>query len=121
MCMIKIFRGGGQGGDTFKNHSLYEQLLPLPTPCFKMFLERSLADPPPHFKDASLLPSPHPPSLPPKSLIIHYISRHFRKDTIIYLLLHSKILSWGKNSGGSDLMENIKISQKVKILQELLN
>ena len=46
----------------------YEQLLPLPTPCFKIFLERSLNDPhppPPHFKHPSLLPSPHPPTLPP--------------------------------------------------------
>ena len=48
----------------------YEQLLPLPTPYFKMFLERSLNEPhppPPHFKHLSLLP-PSPsttPSLPP--------------------------------------------------------
>ena len=42
MCMIKIFRGG-RGGDTFKTP--YEQLLPLPTSCFKMFLERSLNPP----------------------------------------------------------------------------
>ena len=27
----------GRGGDTFKTPSPYEQLLPLPTPCFKMF------------------------------------------------------------------------------------
>ena len=33
-CMIKIFWGGGRGGDTFKPPSLYEQLLHLPTPCF---------------------------------------------------------------------------------------
>ena len=64
-CMIKIFRGG-RGGDTFKTPSPYEQLLPLPTPCFKMFLERSLNDPlPPHFKHLALLPPPHPPPLPP--------------------------------------------------------
>ena len=30
-----------------KPSSPYEQLSPLPTPCFKMFLERSLNDPPP--------------------------------------------------------------------------
>ena len=45
-CMIKIF-WGGRGGDTFKTPFPYEQLLPLPTPYFKMFLERSLNDPPP--------------------------------------------------------------------------
>ena len=26
--------GGGQGGDTFKPPPPYDQLLPLPTPCF---------------------------------------------------------------------------------------
>ena len=68
------FSGGGSGGDTFKTPSPYEQLLPLPTPCFKMFLERSLNDPPPpHFKHLSLLPPPHLPPIPPplKILIIH--------------------------------------------------
>ena len=75
MCMIKIFRGG-RGGDTFKTPSLHEQLLPLTTPYFKMFLERSLNDPPPpHFKHLSLLPPSHPPPLLPplKILIIHNI------------------------------------------------
>ena len=76
-CMIKIFRGG-RGSDTFKPPPPYEQLLPLPTPCFKMFLEGSLNDPhppPPHFKHPSLLPPPHPPPLPPqkKLLIIHQV------------------------------------------------
>ena len=72
--MIKIFRGGGRGGDTFKTPSPCEQLLPLPTPCFKMFLERSLNDPhppPPHFKHPSLLPPPHPPPLPPSKNFDH--------------------------------------------------
>ena len=46
--------------------SPYEQLLPLPTPCFKMFFERSLNDP--HFKHPSLLPpSPSTTSSPPKN------------------------------------------------------
>ena len=63
--MIKIFRGGGRGGDTFKTPSPYEQLLPLPTPCFKMFLERSLNDPHPHYHTSSIfhcypLPIHHP-------------------------------------------------------------
>ena len=43
-CMIKVFGEGGRGTDTFKPPPLCEQLLPLPTPCFKMFLERSLND-----------------------------------------------------------------------------
>ena len=42
---LKFSGGGGRGGDTFKTPSPYEQLLTLPTPCFKMFLERSLNDP----------------------------------------------------------------------------
>ena len=50
----------------------YEQLLPLPTPCFNMFLEESLNDPPPpHVKHPSLLPPLHPPPLPLTILIIH--------------------------------------------------
>ena len=65
--MIKIFQGG-RGGDTFKTPSPYEQLLPLPTPCFKMFLERSLNDPtpPPHFRHLSLLP-PSLSTTPPEN------------------------------------------------------
>ena len=45
-CMIKIFWGAGVV-TAFKTPSPYEQLLPLLTPCFKMFLERSLNDPHP--------------------------------------------------------------------------
>ena len=44
--MIKIFQGAGVVTPS-KPPPPYEQLLPLPTPCFKMFLERSLNDPPP--------------------------------------------------------------------------
>ena len=40
----------------------YEQLLPLPTPCFKMFLERSLNDPTPHHPTSSILHC-YPPKL----------------------------------------------------------
>ena len=62
---IKIFLGGGRGGDTFKTPSPYEQLLPLPTPCFKMFLERSLNGSHPHHPTSSIfhcypLPIHHP-------------------------------------------------------------
>ena len=50
----------------------YEQLLPLPTPCFKMFLERSLNDPPPPTTplQAPFTATPSPsttPSPPPKN------------------------------------------------------
>ena len=41
------FSGGAGVVTPLKPPPLYEQLLPLPTPCFKMFLERSLNDPPP--------------------------------------------------------------------------
>ena len=62
--MIKTFQGGGRGGDIFKTPSLYKQLLPLSTPCFKMFLERSLNDP--HHPTSSIFHSyPLPP--PPKN------------------------------------------------------
>ena len=75
--MIKIFRGAGVVTPS-KPPPPYQQLLPLPTHCFKMFFERSLNDPPPpHFKHLSLLPpspsttpSPIPPP-PVKILIIH--------------------------------------------------
>ena len=41
-----FFRGGGgRDGDTLCTVSPYKQLLPLPTPYFKMFLERFLNDP----------------------------------------------------------------------------
>ena len=67
---------GGRGGDTFKTPSPYEQLLPLPTPCFKMFLEKSLYDPHPTTPlQASFTAAPfliyHPP--PPKILLIHLL------------------------------------------------
>ena len=56
----------------------YEQLLPLPTPYFKMFLKKFLSDPsPPHFKHLSLLsPSPSTTPAPPppiKIFIVHII------------------------------------------------
>ena len=80
MCMIKIFWGGAGVVTPSKPPPPYEQLLPLPTPCFKMFLERSLNDPPPpHFKHLSLLP-PHPihhPFPPLKILIIHHDFTNF--------------------------------------------
>ena len=71
-CMIKIFQGAGVVTPS-KPPPPYEQLLPLPTPCFKMFLERSLNDPPPpHFKHLSLLPPTLSTTLSPlKILIIH--------------------------------------------------
>ena len=63
-CMIKIFQGG-RGGDTFKTPSPLRITFAFTHPCFKMFLERSLNDPPPpHFKHLSLLPA-HP--IPPKN------------------------------------------------------
>ena len=52
----------------------YEQLLPLPTPCFKMFLERSLNAPHPHHPTSSIFhcyPSLSTTPSPLKILIIH--------------------------------------------------
>ena len=93
--MIKIFREGDRGGDTFKTPSPYEQLLPLPTPCFKIFLERSLNDPlPPTIPlqasfTATPLPIHHP--FPPKNFdhtpgsSLHYFA-HIVK--VKFVLLH---------------------------------
>ena len=62
--MIKIFCGD-RGGDTFKPPLPLRTIFAFTHPCFKMFLERSLNDPPPpHFKHLSLPPPPHPPPLP---------------------------------------------------------
>ena len=71
-CMIIIF-WGDRVMTPSKPPPPYEQLLPLPTPYFKMFLERSLNDPPPpHFKHLSLLlPTPSTTPTPKKILIIH--------------------------------------------------
>ena len=85
LCMIKICRGVGQGVVTpSKPTPLYEQLLPLPIPCFKMFLERSLTTPHPHHPTSSifhcyplLIHHPSPPLL--KILIIHL--PNLMKDT----------------------------------------
>ena len=68
-CMIKIFWGAGVVTPSKPPHP-YEQLLPLPTPYFKMFLERSLNDPHPQNQTSSTfhcypLPIHHP--FPPKN------------------------------------------------------
>ena len=93
--MIKIFQGGGKGGDTFKNPSPYEQLLPLPTPCFKMFLERSLNDPH-HPISNSLHCNPlsiHHPSPPPPKNFDHTILVTFFAETTILAVSSDKIIN----------------------------
>ena len=55
-----------------------------------MFLERSLNDPPPpppHFKHPSLLPLPHPPPLPPLTILIIHLC--------IYIMRFSNFMSRG--------------------------
>ena len=56
--------------------------MPLPIPCFKMFLERSLNEPPPpHFKHLSLLPLPiHHPFLPLKNFDHTHSQQHSPRD-----------------------------------------
>ena len=67
-CMIKIFRGA-RVVTRSKPPPPYEQLLPLPTPCFKMFLERSLNDPHPHHPTSSIFHCyPSPSTTPPLPL-----------------------------------------------------
>ena len=106
--MIKIFCGG-RGGDTFKtpSPSPYEQLLPLPTPCFEMFLERSLNDPPPPPPplEASFTATPSPsttPSITPsiKILIIH------NHSPLIFSVVDVCVCVWG----GGVRVNNIKLS-----------
>ena len=54
------FSGGAGVVTPSKPSPSYEQILPLPTPCFKMFLERSLNDPTTPLQ-ASLTATPSPP------------------------------------------------------------
>ena len=73
LCMIKTFQGG-RGDDTFKTPSPYEQLLPLPTTCFKMFWKDSLMIP--HHPTSSIfhcypLPIHHPYPPPPPTNFDH--------------------------------------------------
>ena len=72
--MIKIFRGAGVV-TPLKPPPPYEQLLPLPTPYFKMFWERSLNDssttPLQASFAATLLPHPPPLSPPPPKKFDH--------------------------------------------------
>ena len=98
MCMIKIFWGRAGVVTAFKPPPSFEQLLLLPTPCFKMFLERSLNDPPTTPLQASFTATPsHPPPLPPlKILITHYFPlKHFIIDDINYQLNFSVYVATG--------------------------
>ena len=86
---LRFFWGGAEVLTPSKPPAPYEQFSPLPIPCFKMFLERSLNDPPPpHFKHLSLLPPPHPPPLPNpiKILIIHT----WPSSTVFYFIGRSE-------------------------------
>ena len=95
--MIKIFRGG-RGGDTSKPPPPYEQLLPLPTPCFKMFLERSPTTP----LQASFTATPSPSTIPSplKILIIHPLRVNWRIPYILtgFGVLESLYFGWGRRS-----------------------
>ena len=107
--MIKISRGAGVV--TPSNPPLpCEELLPLPTPCFKMFLERSLNDPHPTTPlQASFTAIPSPSTTPPlKILIIHQYVMDFqtpyhlglsilRLARMFYIIYIKKIFDWSKN------------------------
>ena len=73
----------------------YEQHLPSPTPCFKMFLERPLNDPPPsHFKHLSLLPpSPSTTPLPSHKNFDHTLGvyKESSEDSSLALVGHVPI------------------------------
>ena len=90
------FSGEGRGGDTFETPSPYEQLLPLPTPCFKMFGKIPLW-PPTTPLQASFTATPHPihHPFPLKILIIHKLHIYRRPEKFIVSLwghLLTKIL-----------------------------
>ena len=99
-CTIKISRGAGVVTPS-KPPPPYEQHLPLPTPCFKMFLERSLNDPPPpppHFKHLSLLPpTPSTTPSPQKKILIIHQCRTGRVFHVFCLFHLKEWSSW--NSG----------------------
>ena len=80
-CVRLKFSGRGAGLVTpSKPPPSYEQLLPLPTPCFKMFLERSLNDlPPPLQASFTATPRAQPPPLPPIKILIIHSSRERRE------------------------------------------
>ena len=60
LCGVRLKFSGGKGDDKFKTPlpppppPPYEQHLPLPTSCLKMFLERSLNDLHPHHPTSSI-------------------------------------------------------------------
>ena len=75
-CVWLKFSWGARVVTPWKPPPPYKQLWPLPTPCFKMFLERSLNDPPSPTTplQASITATPSPSITPPslKILIIHH-------------------------------------------------
>ena len=86
-CMIKIFPGGGRGGDIFRPPPPYEQLLPLPTPVLRCFWKDPLMTPTtPLQASFTGTPSPYttpspPPPPPLKILIIH--KRHSVRELLL--------------------------------------
>ena len=72
--MINIFRGAGVVTPS-KPPPPYEQILPLPNPCFKMFLERSLTPTTPIQLSFTATPSPSTTPSPPKNFD-HTPARH---------------------------------------------
>ena len=64
------FPGGAGVVTPSKPHPPYEQLFPLPTPCFKMFWKDPLMTPTPHHFSSNTFhcyPPPHSPPLPLKN------------------------------------------------------
>ena len=70
--MIKIFRRGGRGGDTFETPHPTNHFCLYPPPVLRCVWKDPLMTPPPHFKHLSLLPpTPSTTPSPLKILIIH--------------------------------------------------
>ena len=66
-CMIKIFRGGSRGGDTFNPPPPTNNFCLYPPPVLRCFWKDPLMTPTPYHATSSILhcyPPPHPPPLP---------------------------------------------------------
>ena len=97
-CTIKIFWGGGRGGDTFKTPSPTNNFCLYPPPVLRCFWKDPLMTPTPHFKHLSLLPTPSttPPPPPLKILIIHqcFSPIFFFFNEVIDNVENNILLSW---------------------------
>ena len=98
---VRLKFSGWAGVVTPSNPSPYKQLLPLPSPCFKMFLEGSLNDPHPTTPlQASFTATPLP---------IHHLPPPKNFDHTPYLSIHLFVSSALKKSGYCNNLETLEV------------